>query len=122
MKWNFKQLGSTAANKFYLFAQSAQIKSPNPPTPEDDHKVYHIVIVPRHATDTTLVTVTKANTDSAANNANAFLKHDVCFKEDKTAPSASCTTTLALPEIRASFFMQVYNAINNNGDDYDKII
>jgi len=36
--WNFKQIGSNNADKFYLFAQSSQILGPEPGT-KTDHDV-----------------------------------------------------------------------------------
>jgi len=39
LKWNFKQIGSTNADKFYLFAQSSQIKTQEATTPKTEFSV-----------------------------------------------------------------------------------
>jgi hypothetical protein len=37
LKWNFKQIGTNSADKFYLFAQSSQIKGSD--SPKSEHNV-----------------------------------------------------------------------------------
>jgi len=113
LKWNFKQIGSNDADKFYLFALSAQIKGAD--SPNTDHDVYHIAVVPRHASSSVQKEITKAN--AQANTNTNFLEHNVCFKEKTTAATACPTPTKGIPEDTAQFFMQVVSVANHNTDN-----
>jgi hypothetical protein len=119
LKWNFKQIGNTDANKFYLFAHASQVQDDAAPT-KTDHKVYHLTIVPRHASSSVQTAITKANAQVVSN--TNFLKHDVCFNQTKTAAQPACQgPDKTLTEVDASFFMQVNASANHNSTSYDKI-
>jgi len=121
LRWNFKQIGSTTADKFYLFAQSSQIKTQETPAPKTEHNVYHVVIAPRHTADSTQIKITKANAEVITN--TNFIEHDICLTESKTKDThTNCQTpTVALPENQASFFMQVVSVANHDAAGYDKV-
>jgi hypothetical protein len=72
--------------------------------PIDEHKVYTIAVVPRHATKTALAAVTVAN----ATNGSANLTHDICYNAKKSTVATCATTPLrSIPMDQASFFTQV---------------
>lgn len=95
--------------------QQSQVKSAAA-APLDDHSVYHVVVVPRHATKTALAQVTPAN----ATQGGAFLKHEVCLgAKTKTACEAKPLKALAMNS--ASFFMQVATVAVASKAAYDQV-
>jgi len=79
----------------------AQVKSAAA-APLDQHMVYTIAVVPRHATKTSLAQVAVAD----ATDGSAGLKHEVCFNA-KTKAACEATPLKAIAFNSASFFMQV---------------
>ena len=78
-----------------MIAHSAQIKASD--SPNTDYDVYHLVIVPRHASASAQKQITQANAQVITN--TNFLQHNICFKEKSTSSSADCPSpTLALAE------------------------